>query len=105
MNKLNVLFKWILRKAVLFSTALIIISCVNKTPEQSAEKIIARIGDKTISMDEFVSRAEMTIRPEYCRGEKDIHKRIILNSLIAEKLLALPCANGFIIMISMRKLN
>lgn len=76
MNRTYISFKWPLLKTVFLSASLILLSCDKKTPEQSAEKIIARIGDKTISMDEFVSRAEMTVRPEYCRGEKDIHKRI-----------------------------
>ncbi|NQV50166.1 MAG: hypothetical protein HQ507_06695 [Candidatus Marinimicrobia bacterium] len=42
-----------------------------------------------ITKSEFVRRAEYTPRPAYCRGDNNIHKKIVLNSLIAEKLLAL----------------
>jgi len=88
-GKLNVIFKWALWITVFLCIVLISISCTSETPKQSVEKIIARIGNKTISVDEFVSRAELTVRPLYCQGDKEIHKKIILNSLIAEKLLAL----------------
>ena len=40
-------------------------------------------------MNEFIRRAEYTIRPRYCNSDNYIHKKIILNSLIAEKLMAL----------------
>jgi hypothetical protein len=58
-------------------------------PDKSCEDILARIGNKTISMNEFIHRAEYTIRPRYCNSDNDIHKKIVLNSLIAEKLMAL----------------
>jgi len=67
----------------------VILSCGRKSVEQPQEKILARIGEKTISVNEFIRRAEYTIRPQYCNGDNYIHKKIILNSLIAEKLLAL----------------
>ncbi|MBC8184041.1 hypothetical protein H8E88_23350 [candidate division KSB1 bacterium] len=40
-------------------------------------------------MNEFIRRAEYTIRPPYCSRDNYIHKKVALNSLIAEKLLAL----------------
>lgn len=89
MNKKYFSFKPALLNAVFLSAALIIISCTRKIADQSTEQILAHIGTKTISVDEFVRRAELTLRPEYCRGNSEIHKRIILKSLIAEKLLAL----------------
>ena len=57
-----------------------------------------RIGEKTITENEFIYRAEYTPRPAYCRGSTNIHKKIVLNSLIAEKLLALEAGedNEFI---------
>jgi hypothetical protein len=64
-------------------------SCVKKPSEIPPEEILARIGDKTISVDEFIRRAEYTIRPSYCKQDNYIHKKIILNSLIVEKLIAL----------------
>ncbi len=63
--------------------------CGKKRVQLPEEEILARIGDKTISVDEFIRRAEYTIRPSYCKQDNYIHKKIILNSLIAEKLFAL----------------
>jgi len=53
------------------------------------ENILVRIGDRTISREEFITRAEYTIRPPYCRSDNYIHRKVVLNSLIAEKLYAL----------------
>ena len=65
-------------------------ACSKKEKEQSyPEKILAKIGNKDISLNEFIRRAEYTIRPQYCKGNTNIDKKIILNSLIAEKMLAL----------------
>lgn len=80
-------YPWIL--LLLLSILLIIYDCGKKAPATSTEKMLAKIADKTISVDEFIRRAEYTIRPPYCKGDNYIHKKIILNSLIAEKLFAL----------------
>lgn len=53
------------------------------------EEILARVGDRLITVADFVRRAEYTIRPPYCNQDNYIHRKIVLNSLIAEKLLAL----------------
>ncbi|MDZ7289739.1 MAG: hypothetical protein ONB44_07075 [candidate division KSB1 bacterium] len=68
---------------------MLLLHCGKKEDLAGQETIIARIGDKTISQNEFIRRAEYTIRPVYCRGDDYIHKKIVLNSLVAEKLLAL----------------
>jgi len=52
-------------------------------------EVIARIADRVITKSELLMRAEYTPRPAYCRDDNYIHKKIVLNSLIAEKLLAL----------------
>lgn len=72
------------------SVVTILIFCLFCRPhiEQPDEKILARIGNKSISLNEFIRRAEYTIRPAYCKKDNYIHKKIILNSLIAEKLFA-----------------
>ena len=57
-----------------------------KTPD---EEILVRIKDKTITVNEFIHRSELTPRPFYCRGSSERDKKIILNSLIVEKLIAL----------------
>ncbi|MBN1155512.1 hypothetical protein JXB12_11395 [candidate division KSB1 bacterium] len=77
---------------------LILISCAEKQPPEPEEQILVRIGDTTISVDEFVRRAEYTVRPPYCRGNHNLDKKIVLNSLIAEKLMAIEASdtNAFI---------
>ena len=51
--------------------------------------VLAKVGDRIITDQDFIRRAEYTIRPDYCKGNSYIHKKIILNNLIAEKLLAI----------------
>jgi hypothetical protein len=51
--------------------------------------VMARVGDKSITLEEFIQRAEYTIRPRYCNGNSGLEKKIVLNSLLAEKMLAL----------------
>ena len=53
------------------------------------EVILARVGEKLITIQDFIRRSEYTIRPDYCRQDNYIHKKIVLNSLIAEKLTSL----------------
>ncbi|MBN1466871.1 hypothetical protein JXA02_14045 [candidate division KSB1 bacterium] len=66
-----------------------LIVCGAPKPEQPTEKILVRIGEVDISLDEFIRRAEYAPRPPYARQNTYVNKKIILNSLIAEKLLAL----------------
>ncbi|MFO7889048.1 MAG: hypothetical protein R6V04_01795 [bacterium] len=73
---------------------LFIISCHEPGDQKPDEQILARIGNKTISVNEFIRRAEYTIRPVYCNKDNYIHRKIILNSLIAEKLLALEAEDN-----------
>ena len=65
---------------------LLLTSCSNTDLPKSNLDILAQIGDKIITKQDFIRRAEYTIRPDYCRQSNYIHKKIILNSLIAEKL-------------------
>ncbi|NUM73617.1 hypothetical protein HUU40_04575 [candidate division KSB1 bacterium] len=77
-------------KLVIGFIIFVLFSSCNKPEEQiQNETILARIGDRTISVNEFIRRAEYTPRPVYCRGEDYVQRKIVLNSLIAEKLLAL----------------
>ncbi len=74
----------------LFLAGLVVLVACAKRPEQPQEKILVKIGDKaTISVNEFIRRAEYVPRPDYARQNSYLHKKIILNSLIAEKLLAI----------------
>lgn len=52
------------------------------------DSLLVKFGDVGITITEFYARAEYTPRPAYCNSDNNIHKKIILNSLIAEKLLA-----------------
>ena len=58
-------------------------------PPADTGRVLARIGGKTIFVDEFIRRAEYTVRPAYCKGDGGFDKKIILNSLLAEKMLAI----------------
>lgn len=62
-------------------------------PPADTGRVLARIGGKTILVDEFIRRAEYTIRPLYCKGNGGIEKKIALNSLLAEKMFALEAGN------------
>ncbi|MDZ7372289.1 MAG: hypothetical protein ONB12_14100, partial [candidate division KSB1 bacterium] len=64
--------------------------CSRKQAPMEGEKVLVRIGDKaTITVNEFIARAEYWPRPDYCRQNNYIDKKIVLNSLIAEKLMAM----------------
>jgi hypothetical protein len=73
----------------LIALGLILTSCSGDTEDEMEEVILARVGDVTISLAEFMRRSEMTVRPPYASGDNNLHKKIIINSLIAEKMLAL----------------
>jgi hypothetical protein len=51
---------------------------------QFKEPILARVGEKEITLNEFMKRSELTIRPNNLKD-----KYIVLNNLIFEKILAL----------------
>ena len=76
----------------------ILASCGKKEQVEPKEKILVKIGDKSISVDEFIRRAEYTVRPPYCRGNHNLDKKIVINSLVAEKLMAIEAgdSNAFI---------
>ena len=76
------------RIAFLFT---IFFSCTqnNEQHQLSDEVVLARIGSEVITIQDFIRRAEYAIRPDYCRQDNYIHKKIVLNSLIGEKLTAL----------------
>ena len=66
----------------------LVLSC-SKKPSAPEEVILARVGEKLITIQDFIRRSEYTIRPDYCRQDNYIHKKVVLNSLIAEKLTSL----------------
>ena len=72
-----------------FCIGLIALSCFNRNDIPQNNNVLARVGDRIITVQDFIRRAEYTIRPDYCKQSNYIHKKIVLNSLIAEKLIAL----------------
>jgi hypothetical protein len=66
-------------------------SCTTKSAVEDDfdDSILVQIDDYIILKNEFIQRAEYVLRPDYCSKNNNIHKQIILNSLIAEKLLAI----------------
>lgn len=77
------------KRLFIAALSLLLLACTEKGEEGQPEIILARIGDKTISKAEFIRRSEYTIRPPYARGNSNIDKKRVINSLIAEKMLAL----------------
>ena len=69
--------------------SLLLLTFCSRSPEQPEQVVMAQVGDRSITLDEFIKRAEYTIRPDYAKGNHYIHKKIVLNSIIAEKLMAL----------------
>ena len=63
-------------------------------PPADTGRVIARIDGKSILIDEFIRRSEYTVRPSYCRGNGGFEKKIVLNSLLAEKMLAREAGNN-----------
>ena len=66
------------------------ISC-DKTQSINLDQdlIIATVENRVITVNDFLKRCEYSPRPAYCNGDNYIHKKIALNSLIAEKILAI----------------
>jgi len=52
-------------------------------------QIVAQIGNKTITVEDFLQRSELTIRPVYLKD-----KNTTINNLISEKILALEAAGS-----------
>ena len=77
-----------IKRVFLLLLLALVLSC-SQAPEQPEQVILATVGDREITLDEFIKRAEYTIRPSYVKGNHYIHRKMILNSLLAEKMLAL----------------
>ena len=85
--------KWLFRLAFSCFT-LCFLSCGIFKKEGSSindinTNLLTTIGDREITVNDFIKRCEYVPRPNYCKNNNYIHKKIALNSLIAEKLLAL----------------
>ena len=72
-----------------FTLFIFIVNIIYCDFKNSDQNILVRINDRIITKNDFIERSEYTIRPSYCKSNNNIHKKIILNSLIAEKLMAI----------------
>ncbi len=77
------------RIVLLAASVLLLAQCTSTEKAEFDETILVKVGDRTISVNEFIRRAEYTIRPAWCKNDNYVHRKIVLNSLIAEKLLAI----------------
>lgn len=78
-----------------FITAIIFIfSCSKTSNDISHPNILAIVGDEVITVEEFIKRSEFTIRPAFCKGNSISEKKVILNNLILEKLIAAEAENA-----------
>lgn len=73
------------KSIILLFFLLLLYACV---AEKKPADVLASVENKNIYLEDFKDRAELTIRPALFRDAGD-QKRLILNTLIAEKILAL----------------
>jgi len=66
-----------------------LIMCASLLGSVDSGQTLAQIDDQIITVQDFIERAEYTPRPLYCKGNSNIDKRIILNTLIGEKLFSM----------------
>ncbi len=64
--------------------------CAKKDKDQT---VLARIGGRDITVKEFQYRSEFTIRPKYISKRGTELNRILLDNLIAEKILAIEAGD------------
>jgi hypothetical protein len=76
----------------LFLIIMTFLAC-SRHKQDDPDVILAKVADRTITLNEFLKRSEYTIRPAYAKSNTYIHKKIILNSLIAEKLFSLEAGD------------
>src|SRR3989304_2724381 len=74
---------------IFFCFAAAAIAAGGTSAGQSDNKIIADVGGKKISVQEFLQRSELTIRPDNFRN-----KHTTLNNLILEKILSLEAGQN-----------
>ena len=79
--------KWIiLGSAIIFA---IMMNQCSKSPVEQQDTILIKVGDRTITVEEFKMRTEFTIRQRYPTLNDIEIKNLCINNLIAEKLFAL----------------
>ena len=74
----------------LVAAVLLLTHCTVSTED---DPVLARVGDRTITRQDFQDRADLTVRPAYASGNSQRARNILLNTLIAEKILAIEGQN------------
>ena len=75
---------------IIYIIIIFLFGCSNNNSSNiNGVNVLATIGDRIITINDFIRRSEYNVRPSYCDGNSIEDKRVILNSLIAEKLIAL----------------
>ncbi|MBN2028908.1 hypothetical protein JW824_01575 [bacterium] len=85
-----------IKKIIAGPLVLLFLTCsTNKSDTvDKSSPVLAEVGNRIITVQDYLNRAELSLRPFYCHGNSDKDKRIILNSLIAEKMLAMEAGNS-----------
>lgn len=80
-----------MKSSLFLILVLFICTCTTNNGQEDyfKDSILVQIDNSFILKNEFIKRAEYVLRPDYCSKNNNVHKQIILNSLIAEKLLAI----------------
>jgi len=86
-------------KYKIFCLLIFIIGCIGifegcgKREKAKEQKILARVGNRTITVNEFLYRTELTIRPRYLTKKGYELNRALLNQLVGEKIFALEAGD------------
>ncbi|RMH66007.1 MAG: hypothetical protein D6677_01200 [Calditrichaeota bacterium] len=84
-------------KKSIFIMILFVAACSRQTNPDRAV-VLARIGSKTITVNEFIKRSEYAIRPAWCKRDDYISRKVALNNLIAEKILAIEAGKDSLLL-------
>ncbi|MBN2000589.1 hypothetical protein JW935_23780 [candidate division KSB1 bacterium] len=70
----------------------LLFQCAKNVPVE--EKILVTVGDRTISVDEFRRRTELTVRPDIPAQDRKTYKKTLLKNLIYEKMFAMEAGDS-----------
>lgn len=70
---------------------LLLSGCAKK--DMKTQKILAKVGNRTITVEDFLYRSELTIRPKYITKRGYELNKILLDNLVAEKILAMQAGD------------
>jgi hypothetical protein len=83
-----------MKKTISTLVLLLILTCSNTSKiDDPEETILVRIAGRSITAQDFLNRMELSPRPFYCSGSSEEEKAIALNSMIAEKMLAIEAGD------------